>query len=421
MADISSFWMELTYLAILLLVGAFFSSAETAFLSCRRVRMRHLKEKGSRNADLILRMMKEPEKVVAALVIGNNIANVAASAVATSLALTIFGDRGLGIAIGVMTFLILVVGEITPKGIAVNNAERISLLFARPVYLLVRVLSPVASGLSGLSRGFIRLFGMKARRSLFATAEEFKTFLAMAEEEGALEEWERERLYSIFAFSDTLAREVMTPRTDMVCLEVESTLEEARNLAAESGKSRIPVYEENVDHIVGILYAKDLLHHAGGTLRDMLREPYFIPETKKVDKLLEEMQRKKVHMAIAVDEYGGTAGIVTIEDLLEEIVGEIFDEYDVTSMPIRKLDEGTYYFNGGVSIDEMIAVLEIEIPENEVETIGGFILDQLGRIPKEGEKIVYAGVEFCVLKTDGVRVAAVRAKKLYNEKKEEKA
>jgi putative hemolysin len=394
-------------------LSAFFSSSETAFLSCRKIRIRHLMEEGNKKAGLIHKMMEEPDKLVAAIVIGNNIVNVTASAIATSLAITIFGSEGIGIAIGVMTFLILLVGEITPKGVAVKNAERLSLAFAKPLYYLTKVLSPVATVLTAITKGVIRLMGGTLDRSPFLAEGEFKTLLTVAEEEGSLEESERERLYNVFEFSDTVVKEVMTPRTDMVCLDIQASLDEARDIAVRTGYSRIPVYEENVDHITGILYAKDLLQHPDDThrLQDILREPYFIPETKKVDELLQEMQKSKIHLAIVVDEYGGTAGIVTIEDLLEEIVGEIFDEYDVTRTPIRKLDEHTALINGMVPIDKVNDLLGIKIPENGFETIGGFMLDQFGRIPSEGEKISFDHVDFIVFKTDGVRIMNVKARK----------
>ncbi|MBU7014043.1 MAG: HlyC/CorC family transporter [Theionarchaea archaeon] len=413
MFEISYLWLELMSLAVLLLLSAFFSSSETAFLSSRKIRIRHLAEEGNSKAETIRRMMEEPDKVVAAVVIGNNIVNVAASSVATSMAITVFGNQGVGAAIGIMTFLILVVGEITPKGFAVKNAEHLVLTFSRPLYIITKVLSPVATALNAISRGVSRLLGGELDKSVFLTEEEFKTFLTIAEEEGSLEEEERERIYNVFEFSDTVAREVMTPRTDMVCLDVETSLEDAKNLIVKSGFSRIPVYEDNVDHIVGILYAKDLLRTKGKTvLRDLLRDPYFIPETKKVDELLEKMQKSKVHLAIVVDEYGGTAGIVTIEDLLEEIVGEIFDEYDVTRIPIRVLDDHTVLINGMVPIDEVNELLNVNIPENGFETIGGFMLDQFGHIPEEGEKITYNGVDFAVFQTDKVRIMKVKAKRV---------
>jgi CBS domain containing-hemolysin-like protein len=421
MFDTSTLWQELVGLVTLLLLSAFFSSSETAFLSSKRIRIRHLAEEGDKRAKVVQKMMKEPEKVVAAIVIGNNIVNVAASAVATSVALSLFGNEGLGIAIGVMTFLILVVGEITPKGFAVKNAEQLALSFARPLYIVTRVLSPVATALNSIARGFSRLVGGNIDKNLLLEGEEFKTLLTMAHEEGSLEEDERERLRNVYEFSDIIAREVMTPRTDVVCVDVAASLEEVRDLIVQTGFSRIPVYEENVDHIVGILYAKDLLQYLPGNdykLVDIMRDPYPIPDTKKVDELLEEMQKRKVHLAIVVDEWGGTAGIVTIEDLIEEIVGEIFDEYDVTKIPIRRIDADTVLFSGGVTIEEVNHVLAVNIPENGFETIGGFMLDQFGHIPEEEEKISFNGVDFIVFKTDGVRIMTVKAKILPQENNE---
>ena len=413
MFDTSTLWQELVGLVTLLLLSAFFSSSETAFLSSKRIRIRHLAEEGDKRAKIVQKMMKEPENVVSAIVIGNNIVNVAASAVATSVAISLFGNEGLGIAIGIMTFLILVVGEITPKGFAVKNAERLTLSFARPLFIVTRVLSPVATALNSIASIISRLIGGNIDKPPFLEGEEFKTFLTMAHEEGSLEEEERERLRNVYEFSDIIAREVMTPRTDMVGVDVTASLEEVRDIIVQTGFSRIPVYKENVDHIVGILYAKDLLQYLPGndyTLGDIIRDPYPIPDTKKVDELLEEMQKRKVHLAIVVDEWGGTAGIVTIEDLIEEIVGEIFDEYDVTKIPIRRMDEDTVLFSGGVTIEEVNHVLAVNIPENGFETIGGFMLDQFGHLPKEGEKISFNGVDFIVFKTDGVRIMTVKAK-----------
>lgn len=419
MLEIPDIWLELMGLTILLLLSAFFSSSETAFLSCRRIRIRHLKEEGNRKAELIERMMEEPDKVIASVVIGNNIVNVAASAFATSIAISLFGSRGIGIAIGLMTFLILVVGEITPKGFAVKNPERMALTFARPMYFVTKVLSPIAVGLTGVTKGLIRLTGGNLEQSPFLTEEEFKTLLAIVEEEGSLEQEERERIFKVFEFSDTIAKEVMTPRVDMVGLDMEASLKEAKDIVVSTGFSRVPVYEENIDHIVGILYAKDLLQYqddCNHNLQDLLRNPYFIPETKKVDELLTEMQKSKIHLAIVVDEYGGTAGMVTIEDLLEEIVGEIFDEYDVTNIRIRKIDDQTVMLDGMVPIDEVNDLMGINLPEDGFETIGGFILDQLGRIPAEGERITFDAVDFIVFKTDGVRIMKVKARKLIQEK-----
>jgi CBS domain containing-hemolysin-like protein len=211
----------------------------------------------------------------------------------------------------------------------------------------------------------------------------------------------------------------MTPRVDMVGLDMEASLKEAKDIVVSTGFSRVPVYEENIDHIVGILYAKDLLQYqddCNHNLQDLLRNPYFIPETKKVDELLTEMQKSKIHLAIVVDEYGGTAGMVTIEDLLEEIVGEIFDEYDVTNIRIRKIDDQTVMLDGMVPIDEVNDLMGINLPEDGFETIGGFILDQLGRIPAEGERITFDAVDFIVFKTDGVRIMKVKARKLIQEK-----
>lgn len=419
MLDIPDIWLELTGLAILLLLSAFFSSSETAFLSCRKIRIRHLKEEGNRKAELIEKMMEEPDKVIASIVTGNNIVNVAASAFATSLAITLFGNQGIGIAIGLMTFLILVIGEITPKGFAVKNPEWLALTFARPLYVVTKILSPVATGLTGITKGVIRLTGGSLEHSPFLTEEEFKTLLAIVEEEGSLEQEERERIFKVFEFSDTIAKEVMTPRVDIVGLDKESSLKEARHTVVSTGFSRVPVYEENIDHIIGILYAKDLLQYSENNnhkLEDLLRSPYFIPETKKVDELLTEMQKSKIHLAIVVDEYGGTAGMVTIEDLLEEIVGEIFDEYDVTNIPIRKIDERTVMLDGMVPIDEVNELMGIHIPEDGFETIGGFMLDQFGRIPIEGERITFDNVHFIVFKTDGVRIMKVKARKSIHEK-----
>lgn len=331
--------VPLIALMLLLLFSAFFSGAETALTSMTKLRVKRLiKEKGKK-AQALTFWLENPNQILVTILVSNNIVNIAASVLATTVLLNTLPSTAVGkaasIATGGMILLILIFGEITPKTFAKAHAPTISLLAIRPLKALSYVLTPIVKVLTGITTGIIRIFGGKVTKEpLFITEEELLTMIDIGEEEGALEEEEREMIHSVFEFGDTLVKEVMINRVDITAIKSSANLKQTLSLAVKTGYSRIPVFEDSIDNIIGVVYTKDLLKYWQEGKNDLapkesMRPPYHIPETKKVSELLEDFQRKKVHMAIVVDEYEKTVGLVTIEDLLEEIVGEIEDEYDI--------------------------------------------------------------------------------------------
>jgi putative hemolysin len=413
--DASSYAVELLVLGILLLLSAFFSGSETALFAANRLKLRHLKEEGNGGARVALRLLEQPARLLSTLLIGNNILNTAVAVVATATLVRVLGpERGSIYAFGIATLLLLLLGEITPKTFAAHHAERLSVLAARPVYWVSVLLSPVIRLLSIVTNLFARPLGGRVRADApMVTEEEIQILVRMGEEQGVLEQEEREMIHSIFEFGDTVVREVMVPRVDMVAVEADEPVETLLDIIRTHGHSRVPVYEGTVDQIVGLVHVKDLLAdrregRLEGKARDFARPPYFVPDTKRLDELFKEMRRKKVHMAIAVDEYGGTAGLVTIEDLLEEIVGPIQDEYDTEEPPIKVLNDRVALVDGAVHLEDVNTALGLELPAGEVDSVGGFVTSLLGHVPTQGERVEYGDVQFLIERVDGHRIAQVR-------------
>lgn len=410
--------LDVLILALLLLLSAFFSGSETALLAANKLRLRQLDEAGSARAGLVRRLLEEPGRVLTALLVGNNIVNVAATVFATALLVRLLGpQRGPLYALLGMTLLLLIVGEITPKTIAAKYADRLALWVSRPISWFTVVLGPVIRVLSLLSNLLIRPLGGRVDLdSPLVTEEEIRLLVKVGEEEGVIQEDERQMIHSIFEFGDTVAREVMVPRIDMVCVADTDTVADALRLVRQEGHSRLPVYHGSIDQIVGIVHVKDLLPYVqdgrGQTpVKEAARAAYFIPESKPLDSLFREMRRRKVHLAIVVDEYGGTAGLVTIEDLLEEIVGPILDEYDVEEKLFETVNDAVALVDGRVSLEEVNEHLRLELPVGEVDTIGGFVYSLLGHVPAQGESVTYDGVELVVERLEGHRIARVRVTK----------
>ncbi len=408
--------LEIIALLALLFMSAFFSLSETALISSNKLRIRKLGEEGIESALVVQRLMEHPNRLLATILVGNNIANVSAAAIATSLAINFFGSKGVGIAIGVFTFLILVFGEITPKSLGFQKAERISLLVAKPLDFLVNVLYPLVRVLAFITKIILKPFGGEVTKlSPYVTEEEIKMLVEVGEREGTIEKREREMIHSIFEFTDKVAREVMIPRVDMDCVDVNLNLNKALNIVLRTKHHRIPVYQGSIDNIVGIVNAHDLLHYLkeqkGANLRDIARSAYYVPETKKLGELFREMQEKKTQIAIVVDEYGGTAGLITLEDLLEEIVGEILDEYDAEEPPIEILDEHRVLADAKTSIRELNKTVGLNLPEEDFETIGGLVFNKFGRIPSAGEKIRIKNITITVEKMRGRRISKLKITK----------
>lgn len=424
MAD-SSYLQSVIFL-ILILFSGLFSASETAYTALNKARVRRLKEQKVRAANLVDRLLEDQPRLLSTILVGNNIVNILAASMATRIAIERFGNYGIGIATGLTTLLILVFGEITPKTYAVRHAEKVALITSPLISAISYVLYPVAKALVAFTNLILRLFGQQgvAVKPLFSP-EELKAMVEIGEEEGVIEEEERKMIHSILEFGDTTVKEIMVPRTEIIALPEEKTVKEALDLALKAGYSRIPIYKETIDNITGILYVKDLLSFAtaGKTelaVKELAREPYFVPETKRVDSLLREFQKNKIHMAIVVDEYGGTAGLVTLEDILEEIVGEIFDEYDFQEeATIEKISENEWITDGRLDIDAFEEYFELEVSEDESETLGGFVSTMIGHVPHPGESFEYEGYRFEVLSVSNRRVAKVKITRLKEEQKEE--
>ena len=401
---------QIVVLSVLLLLSGFFSSAETALFSISKAKAIHIaKEKGLTNA-LIKKMKDDPHRLLATILIGNNLVNVGASALATAITINLVSDNAVGIATGVMTCLILIFGEIIPKSVATRNNLLIARLVIIPLYWLSILFTPIIALLN-----FIPKLTGKVQRKAHVTEEELMTFVEVVEEEGGIEEEEKELIENIFEFDDTSASEIMTPRADMFVInsDEEFNLEEI----VKSGFTRFPVIEDDIDHVIGILNIKDILmHQASGNdkidVRKLMRKPFFVPENKKLDNLLQEFKRRKQHMAVIVDEHGGVSGLITLEDALEEIVGEIIDETDKFEPHIVKLKNNEWRVLGKSEIDAVNEKLQIDIPDSkEYDTFSGYVLDQIGRIPKEKEDIALGNFIVTVNQMEGTRIKEYIVKK----------
>ncbi len=396
----------------LLILSGFFSGSETAFMSANRVRIRELVNEGDKKAERVDKLLEDQTKLLTTILIGNNLVNIAASAIATSIAIDIFGSKGVGIATGVVTLVILVFGEITPKSIGNNNPIKYAKLASVILLWLEKLLYPIILFFTILIK---KLIGQdKMISSAFISEEEVRRFVNVSEEEGAIKESEKEMIQSVFEFDDIVVKEIMVPRIDMVCVSKESSIEEIVDLAVEKGHSRIPVFEESIDDIIGLIYVKDLLQllqkgKENLTLEDLIKPIYFIPESKQINKLLKEMQNRREHMAVILDEYGGTSGLITIEDLLEEIVGDIQDEFDLEDKQINLINNKEILVDARVDLDDLNEILPIPLLDEEsYETISGFVLHKLGYLPEEKEVIELDGITIEIEKIDEHRIQKLR-------------
>ncbi len=409
--------MQVAILIILLGFSAFFSASETALMSISKIDVRHMIEQDIKGAKLLSNLLEDPNKMLGSILVGNNLVNIAASSLATVVAINLFKDTasglGVGIATGVMTLLILVFGEITPKSLSNAHAAKVSILVSKPISLLVFLLNPIVKILMHTTHLIIKIFGGNVADSKpFITADELRTIVTVSHEEGVLEDEEKKMIYNVFDFGDSYAKDVMIPRTDMIAIDINDTYEDILELYKEEHFSRMPVYEESQDNIIGILYIKDLIIQSFDPnhfkVTSFLREVYFVHEFKRIDELFKEMRAQKIGIAIVLDEYGGTSGLVTMEDLIEEIVGDIDDEYDITEDDIIKVDDGEYLVDATSRISEVNEYLSLDITSQEFDSIGGFIIGLLDRFPTEGEQVVYHTTTFIVEETSNNRINKLR-------------
>jgi CBS domain containing-hemolysin-like protein len=412
---------------LLLLLAALAAMAETAIGRMSRARAHHLAQEGKRAGAALIRIVDDPAPFLNVVLLLTLTSHIGATVLATVVAVRTFDDAGEIVATTVMTFTIFVFAEVVPKTYTVQRTDRAALLLARPVLWLGQLLRPLTKVLIGLSNAMMLILpGRGLPKGPFVTEDEIRHMVDVAEEEQEIEEEERELIHSVFEFGDTVVREVMVPRPDMVTLRAETTFDEALSTIVEAGYSRIPLYEGDTDNIVGVLYAKDLLKriHQGSheeKVSSLGRAPTFIPEQKKVSELLREMQTQHVHMAIVVDEYGGTAGLVTIEDLIEEIVGEIVDEYDKEEPLVEPIDDDTIRVDAKMSIDEVNELLGVELPHEEWDTVGGLVFGLTGRVPIAGESVRFDSIEFRAERVTGRRIQKVVIRKTHEAEQTESA
>lgn len=387
---------QLICLVILLLLSAFFSSAETALTTVNKIRMRTLSEAGNKRADRVLRITENSGKMLSAILIGNNIVNLSASSLATTLAIKLFGSVGAGIATGILTFLILIFGEVSPKTMATIYADSVSLKIAIIIEFLMFIFTPFIFIINTLSMGFLRLLRVNPDdKDKAMTEEELRTIVDVSQETGVIEDEERAMIHKLFDFGDAEAKEVMIPRIDMTFVDVNSSYETVIDIFKEFKYTRLPVYEESTDRVIGILNMKDLLlldtdpAEEDFDIRSIMREPYFTFEHKNTADLFIEMRKSSLSVAIVLDEYGSTAGLITLEDLLEEIVGEIRDEFDSDEIDdITKISEREFLVLGSANLEDVSKELNLNLISEDYDTVGGYCLEQLDHLPEKNEIIL---------------------------------
>lgn len=399
-----------------LITATFAASAETSLTSVSRIRMRSLAEEGNRRAQRVVRLHNDPNAYLTTILTLNTVAVIVASTATAILIDEFFHSFPQAAGTAILSLFVLMFCEIVPKSLALRFNERVALSMARPVVFLTTALRPIVGALTALSRFVVRV-ATKGRLAPgpFVTEEELKLLVSVGEQEGVVEHEERQMIQGILEMTDKPVREVMVPRVDVIAVDVsEATVADVIRVIMEHGYSRIPLYEENIDSIVGVVYAKDLLRHGvrsdeTRSLREIAREPYFTPESKHVGELLHEMRERKVHMAVVVDEHGGTAGIVTLEDLIEEIVGPIRDEYDLREQEeLQIVSENEVLLSPRFSLDDAGELLNIEIGESEADTIGGLVYERLGEIPKAGDTLELGKATLTVDSVRGQRIKSVR-------------
>lgn len=408
---------QILILLILLILSGIFSGTEVALVSLNDVKVRALLDKKRKGARTLSKIKANPQKLIITILIGNNIVNIGASAYATFIITNLVGSKGVGIATGIMTFLILLFGEIVPKSFAVKRAEKIALLASRPLELLQFVFSPLIWIFDVMSKIILRFTG-GGKEYPIITEGELRIMAKLGVEEGTILKKEREMLESIFKFNDITAEDVMTPRVKMFSIEQDLKLADVLMPIIKSPYSRIPVYKKNRDNITGVLYIRDVLTHLAHKrdldikIKELAKKPFFVPKEKNIDELFKDFQEQNIHMAIVLDEHGGTEGLVTLEDLLEELVGEIIDESDVSSEIIMRVDKNTILVDGGTELKAINKFFNVRIPGEEHDEISEVILRELGKIPQKDETVCFDNLEINVLDVTEKKINRVKITKV---------
>ena len=393
----------------LLALSAFFSSSETAMMAVNKIRVRNLADAGLSSAQTLMKVLDNQPKMLSAILIGNNIVNISASSLATILVTRAFGDMYVGVGTGILTLLVLIFGEITPKTSATLYSETMALRFAKPIYMIMQVLTPVIFIVDKLSQGVLRLLHVDPNKKQDAiTEDELRTIVEVSHEEGVIESDEKKMIYNVFDFGDSVAKDIMVPRIDMTFIDVDATFSEVIEVFREVKYTRYPVYEETTDNVIGIINIKDLLlteNQKKFCIRDYLREPLYTYEFKKTAELMVELRKTQNNIAIVLDEYGATAGLITLEDMLEEIVGEIRDEYDEDEEDlIRRIGPREYVVEAAMKLDDLNDQLGLDLESEDYDSIGGFIIGLLDHLPEEGEEVTHKNLRLVVDQVERNRI-----------------
>lgn len=400
----------LPVLLVLICLSSFFSAAETALTSINKMQLRNMMDENVKNAELVNNLIQDPNKLLSAILIGNNLVNIAASAIATSLAMAINPEYGVAVSTVIMTIIVLIFGEITPKTLATIHAEKLSLAVSKIIAFLVKLFAPLIFLLNKVTGVLIRMLGGNSGKVPVITEAQLKTMVNVSHEVGVLEVDERRMIHNVFDFGDSKAKDVMTPRTDVIAVSVDSTVDEIIALFQEEHLSKIPVYKESIDNIIGILIVKDFafIDKNDFDIEKFMREPFYTYESKGTSELFSQMRNKRLQLAVVLDEYGGTAGIVSTHDLVEEIVGDISDEYDELNQEIERISDDEYIIDGAMKLDDLNEVLKTNFVSENFDSIGGYILGIIGRFPEADEKIDVEHLKFVVEEIDKNRIVKLR-------------
>ncbi|MDT8441642.1 MAG: CNNM domain-containing protein [Desulfuromonadales bacterium] len=403
-------WWQILGLAVLFVFSAFFSGSETALMAIDRLRVRYLAEKGRPGASRLEALLEKPESLLSAILIGNNLVNIMVSVFATALFIELFSGRGELMTILILTPILLIFAEILPKTLAANYPEPVSFAVLHPIRLVMWLLKPVIVVVGGLSRFFARLFRGDEERPLISE-DEIRSIIEFGEQSGVVHTEKRRMLHGIFDLGQMRVRDVMVPRTEVVGIEVDTPFSELVSLCATARHSRFPVYAGALDRVVGIIHSKDVLSYLDRpeefSLRTVARPPYFVPEAKPIESLLQAFRRKRLHLAVVVDEYGGVEGIVTLEDIVEEIVGEIQDEYDDEEVLIQPIGPNRFLVDGSATLRSINRRFDLALSEEHVNTLAGFMMHSLGSIPEVGDVCEVAGLRCTVREVEDRRIETI--------------
>ncbi len=412
-----SLLIRIIILICLLVFSGFFSGSETALFSLSRVQTERIRREGGKKGERLWNLLRHPRRIIITLLMGNELVNVAISIIGTSILLHLYGDAGKYMAIAMVSSVVLVFGEVIPKSMAVRNSEKFALKVSTPLTGFSRAIYPVRRAIRALVDGLLRLIEKRMPKAEAPISEdEFRTLLDIGKKEGVILEEEKELIDKVFDFGDATVAEVMTPRTDVFALDINEKIPQVLSRIKENIYSRVPVYEGTIDEVRGVLNVKEFLYHARMgrkdlRLSDLVQPPFIVPETKKVSELIEEFRKGMTHLAVAIDEYGGVAGLVTLEDLLEELVGEIMDEYDKEERVFYPLGSQIYRVSAMMPLDEFNRMLGTDFDEQPMETVGGYVFHLFGRVPGKDERIESQGVSFAVEEMRGPRIMKLLVEK----------